>query len=72
MTVKQEKLSYLAHVLALIQISGLEDITVLQSECLATLDKLFNVLHLDCANMLITHCYFIKVMIDMIEISLSV
>jgi len=36
----------LAHVLALVQISSLEDVSVLQSECLATLDELFDVLHL--------------------------
>jgi len=36
----------LAHVLTLVQISGLEDISVLESECLAAFDELFDVLHL--------------------------
>jgi len=36
----------LAHVLALVQVSSLEDVSVLQSECLAALDELFDVLHL--------------------------
>jgi len=36
----------LAHVLALVQVSSLEDVSVLQSECLAALDELFDILHL--------------------------